>query len=162
LHNPSLQTPVTVSVYPIIKATGVSRNLSFGSFPADFSPPILGLEGESFDTPFSPEVVKWKDRALTLEEFPTPGYITPPPIKVATTIEEETSIPSRPFSLSPRNTVPVSPVRSPSPPGSPPVHIPMAGANLPRSRMDSIVASRYAPLVLPQPLSALPADGYLK
>jgi hypothetical protein len=28
--------------------------------------------------------------------------------------------------------------------------------------MDAIVDSRYAPLVLPQPLSPLPADGYLK
>jgi hypothetical protein len=77
LHNPSLQTPVTVSDSPIIQTAGVSRNLSFGSFPADFSPPILGLEGESFDTPFSPEVVKWKERDLTLEDFPTP-----PPIRV--------------------------------------------------------------------------------
>jgi hypothetical protein len=38
----------------------------------------------------------------------------------------------------------------------------MAGANPPRNRMDAIVAARYTPLVLPQPLSALPADGYLK
>jgi hypothetical protein len=57
-HNPSLQTLVTVSDSPIIQTTGVSRNLNFGSFPIDLSPPILGLEGEIFDTPFSPEVVK--------------------------------------------------------------------------------------------------------
>jgi hypothetical protein len=75
LHNPSLQTPIAISDSPIIKTAGVSRNLSFGSFPADFSPPILGLEGESFDNPFSPEVVKWKERALTLEDFPTPPHI---------------------------------------------------------------------------------------
>jgi hypothetical protein len=38
----------------------------------------------------------------------------------------------------------------------------MEGANPPRNRMDAIVATRYAPLVLPQPLNALPAGGYLK
>jgi hypothetical protein len=38
----------------------------------------------------------------------------------------------------------------------------MAGANPPRNRMDAIVAARYAPLVLPHPLNALPAGGYLK
>jgi hypothetical protein len=38
----------------------------------------------------------------------------------------------------------------------------MAGANPPRNRMDSIVATRYAPLILPQPMNALPAGDYLK
>jgi hypothetical protein len=38
----------------------------------------------------------------------------------------------------------------------------MAGANLPRNRMDAIVAARYAPLVLPQPMNALPVGDYLK
>jgi hypothetical protein len=38
----------------------------------------------------------------------------------------------------------------------------MVGDNPPRNRMDSIVDSRYTPLIIPQPLSALPADGYLK
>jgi hypothetical protein len=38
----------------------------------------------------------------------------------------------------------------------------MAGANPPRNRMDAIVATRYAPLVLPQPMNALPAGDYLK
>jgi hypothetical protein len=38
----------------------------------------------------------------------------------------------------------------------------MAGANPPRTRMEAIVATRYAPLVLPQPLNSLPVDGYLK
>jgi hypothetical protein len=95
-HNPSLQILVTVSDSPIIQIAGVSRNLIFGSFPTDSSPSILGLEGESFDTPFSPEVVKWKERGLTLEDFPTP-----PPIRVVATTEGETSITSSPSSLSP-------------------------------------------------------------
>ena len=38
----------------------------------------------------------------------------------------------------------------------------MAGANPPRNRMDTIVATRYAPLVLPQPMNTLPAGDYLK
>jgi hypothetical protein len=38
----------------------------------------------------------------------------------------------------------------------------MAGANPPMTRMEAIIVARYAPLVLPQPLNALPADGYLK
>jgi hypothetical protein len=38
----------------------------------------------------------------------------------------------------------------------------MAGANPPRNRMDAIVAARYAPLVLPQPMNSLPVGDYLK
>jgi hypothetical protein len=64
--------------------------------------------------------------------------------------------------LSPRNTVPISLVQTPSPLGCPPVYIPMAGANPPRNIIDAIVVARYAPLVLPQSLNALLASGYLK
>jgi hypothetical protein len=38
----------------------------------------------------------------------------------------------------------------------------MAGANPPRNRMYAIVAARYALLIFPQPLNALPAGVYLK
>ena len=38
----------------------------------------------------------------------------------------------------------------------------MAGPNPPPNRMDAIVAARYAPLVLPQPMNVLPAGDYLK
>jgi hypothetical protein len=38
----------------------------------------------------------------------------------------------------------------------------MAGANPPGNIMDAIIAARYAPLVLPQPLNALPTGDYLK
>jgi hypothetical protein len=37
----------------------------------------------------------------------------------------------------------------------------MAGANLPRNRMHSIGAARYAPLILPQPMNSLPVGDYL-
>jgi hypothetical protein len=101
--------------------------------------------------------VKWKERSLTLEEFPTP-----PHIRFVVVVEGETYVPSIPLSSPPRNIVPVSHIPTPSPLGSPPVHIQMAGANPPRTRMEAIVAARYAPLVPPQPLNALPTDGYLK
>jgi hypothetical protein len=38
----------------------------------------------------------------------------------------------------------------------------MAGAKPPRNIMNAIVAARYAPLVLPQPLNSLLAGGFLK
>jgi hypothetical protein len=169
LHNPSLKTPVVASNSPIIPSVGVSRILNFGSFPVDFSPPSLGLEGEIFDTPVSPEVVQWF-RPRTLEDFPTPGFTTPPPIRVVAFTEGETFVPSSPYIFSQHSVISFFsqkhsyslPVQTPSPPGSPPVHIPMAGANPPRNRMAEILAARYAPLVLPQPMNALPATDYLK
>jgi hypothetical protein len=73
------------------------------------------------------------------------------------------------FSLNPllfptplRDSFPVAPSRTPSPPSSPPPNIPMAGANPPLNRMDAIVAARYAPLILPHPMNPLPAGDYLK
>jgi hypothetical protein len=168
-HDPSLEAPISAPRSPIIPSVGVSRTLNFGSVPVEFSPHGLGLEGEILVTPFSPEVVPWS-RPRTSEYFPTPGFTTPPPVIAATT-ERETSVPSNPVAFSPNpllfpfppgSSVPFSPVRTPSPPHSPPPIIPMVGANPPRNRMDAIVAARYAPLVLPQPLNALPAGGYLK
>jgi hypothetical protein len=38
----------------------------------------------------------------------------------------------------------------------------MAGENPPMTRIGVIIAARYAPLMLPQPLNSLPVDGYLK
>jgi hypothetical protein len=38
----------------------------------------------------------------------------------------------------------------------------MAGANFPRNIMDGIMAARYAPLVLPQPMNGIPTRDYLK
>jgi hypothetical protein len=128
------------------------------------------LEGEIFDTHVSPEVVSWF-KPRTLEYFPTTGFTTPPPIRVVAFTERETFVPSssvasspnpRLFPFCPRDTVLVCPVQTLTPLGSPPVRIPMASPNPPRNRMDAIVVARYAPLVLPQPLNALPAGGYLK
>jgi hypothetical protein len=102
---------------------------------------------------------------LTLEDFPTPDFTTPPPVRVVAATEGETSVPSSffsPLSLSPRSIVPVSPVKLH------PLWVLLQFTSQwqvlipPGNRMDAIVAARYAPLVLPQPLNALPADGYLK
>jgi hypothetical protein len=38
----------------------------------------------------------------------------------------------------------------------------MAGANPPLNRMDVIVTTRYAPLILPHPMNPLPVGYYLK
>jgi hypothetical protein len=123
------------------------------------------------ETLASPDIVSWF-RLESLEYFPTLGFHTPPPIKTSMTKEEETLFPLEPIPSSsktqpipvkteiPPSYIPLSPklhtVKTPSPPCSPRFHNPMAGANPPRNRMDAIVAARYAPLVLPQPMNALP------
>jgi hypothetical protein len=103
-------------------------------------------------------------RPQTSEGFTTSPFI-------ATTTQRETSAHSgplplslfSPLSLSPSgNSFPISPVHTPSPPSSPLPNIPMAGANPPLNRMDAIVAARYSPLILPQPMHPLPARDYLK
>jgi hypothetical protein len=38
----------------------------------------------------------------------------------------------------------------------------MAGENPPMTRMEAIIVARYPPILLSQPLNALPTDGYLK
>jgi hypothetical protein len=170
LNHPHLETPISTSLFPIIPYVGVSQRLKFGSVPVDFSSSGLGLEGEILVTPISPEVVPWF-RPRNSEDFLTLGFTTPPPVRVATFAEREAFVPSIPIDFStnpllfpfpPRKTPPVSPVRTPSPPNSPPPHIPMVSANPPRNRMDAIVAEIYDPLILPQPMNALPTRYYLK
>jgi hypothetical protein len=126
------------------------------------------LEGETLVTPLSPEIVPWF-RPNAFEYFPTPGFTTSHPLVVAT--DREISFPLGPLAFSsnplllpfpPKGLVLVSLVRTPSPPNYPPPHIPMAGDNPPRNKMDAIVDTRYAPLVLPQSMNTLPAGDYLK
>ena len=52
--------------------SAVSRFLNFGSVPVEFSSPGLGLEGEDFVTPLSPEAIPWC-RPRAAEDFPTPA-----------------------------------------------------------------------------------------
>jgi hypothetical protein len=163
-----LTTPVVVSHFPITSSIGSSRSLIFGSFPAHFPSPSFGVE--DFDTPIPPRVVPWSE-PKTPETFPTLSFTTPPPVKVASFIERETYFPSSPVAFSsnpllfpfpPGGSVPSSPVQATSPLGSPLAIIPMVGANPPRNKMDAIVAARYGPLILAQPMNALPAGDYLK
>jgi hypothetical protein len=102
--------------------------------------------------------------------FPILGFTTPPLVRVTEFVERETHVPSSPLYFSPKpllfpfplgNSIPASPVLTPSPPNSPPPHIPRVGANPPRNKMDAIVVARYAPLVLPESMNALPARDYL-
>jgi hypothetical protein len=127
------------------------------------------LEGEILVTPLSLEAIPW-GRPGTTEDFPTPRFTTPL-VTVVATAQREASTDSSPlafslnpplFPLPPGSSFPVSPIRALSPLISHPPNIPMAGANPPMTRMEAIIATRYAPLVLPQPLNALAADGYLK
>jgi hypothetical protein len=96
-HCPSLETPISASHSPVIPSVGVSRTLNFGSVPVEFSPPGLGLEGETLVTPLSPEIVPWF-RPSASEDFPTPGFTTPHPVVAAT--DGETSFPSGPLAFS--------------------------------------------------------------
>ena len=155
--SPSVETPFSSPQLPSRPFSEVSRFLNFRSVPADFFPPDLGLEGEILVTPLSSEVVPWR-RPGTIEDFPTPAQRGAPADSSSLT-----------FSLNPllfptplRDSFPVAPSRTLSPPSSPPPNIPMAGANPPLNRMDAIVAARYAPLVLPHPMNPLPARDYLK
>jgi hypothetical protein len=180
-HDSTFKTPVAISNPPILPSTEVSRSLDFENFPVEYSSFIPQVKEESFETLVSPDIVKWF-RLESLEDFPTLGFPTPPPIKVTETKKEETSFPLDPIPSSPKTQTlplktetspskfPLSPkiqtifatVKTPSPPCSPTVHNPMAGANIPRNRMDAIVAARYAPLILPQPMNSLPVGDYLK
>jgi hypothetical protein len=170
LPSPSIGTPFSSSQLPSRPFSEVSRFLNFGSVPVEFSPSGLGLEGEILVTPLSPEVVPWH-RPRTTEYFPTPRFTTPPLITIVATAQREAYVESSPLALSlnpplfphpPVISFPISPVQDPSPLSSPPPNIPMAGANPPMTRMEAIIVSRYAPLLLPQPLNPLLADGYLK
>jgi hypothetical protein len=96
-HNPSLNTPVVVSHFPVTLSSGASRILNFGSFLVFFSPSSLGLE--RFGTHVSPEFVPWL-RPRALEDFPTPIFSTTP-IKIASFKEGETYVPSSPVAFSP-------------------------------------------------------------
>jgi hypothetical protein len=112
-------------------------------------------------TPPSLEVVP-QYRPQASEGFNTPPFI-------ATIARREAAAHSSPLDLSlffpsspSRTSFPKSPIHTPSPPSSPPPNIPMDGVNPPPNRMDSIVAARYAPLILPHPMNPLLARDYLK
>jgi hypothetical protein len=132
----------------------------------DFHHPLIETPVVVSHIPITPPV--GASRSLNfgsfLVDFPSPSFTTPPPVIVVDFVERETSIPSSPMDFSSNPLLfPFLPGNTPPPPpGSPPAIIPMVGANPPRNRMDAIVAARYAPLILPQPMNALPVGDYLK
>jgi hypothetical protein len=69
---PSVETPFSSSQLPSKPVSEVCCFLNFGSVPAEFSPPGLGLEGEILVTPLSPEAIPWLDLG--------PQKISPPPL----------------------------------------------------------------------------------
>jgi hypothetical protein len=155
--SPSVRTLFSSPQFLNRPPSEVSRFLNFGSVPAEFSPPGLGLEGEILVTPLSSEVVPCR-RPMTIEDFPTPAQ--------GGALADLSSLA---FSLDPllfptpiKNSSLVSTFRVPSPPSSPLHNIHMVGENPPMKAMEAIIATRYAPLVLPQLLNALPPEGYLK
>jgi hypothetical protein len=70
--SPSVRTPFSPPQFLSRPPSEVSRFLNFGSVPAEFFPPGLGLEGESIVIPLSSEVVPWH-RPRTTEYFLTPA-----------------------------------------------------------------------------------------
>jgi hypothetical protein len=76
-----LNTPVAISSIPPLPSAEVSRNLDFESFPVEYSSFNPELKEENFEILASPDIVKWF-RLESLEDFPTLGFSTPPPIKI--------------------------------------------------------------------------------
>jgi hypothetical protein len=151
--SPSVKTPFSDFQFPSRTSSEVSRFLNFGSVPAEFSPPGLVSEGETLVTPLS-GVFNTPPLITTDAQREIPAHLSPSDVSLFFPPSPPSSPVRTPFSPSPLHT--------PSPPSSPPLNIPMAGANPPQNRMDAIVAARYAPLILPQPLNPLPAGDYLK
>jgi hypothetical protein len=149
---PAVNTPLSSFHLPSQPPSKVSRFLNFRSVPAEFSPPGLVSEGETLVAPPSLKVVP------SHQHF-SEGFTTPPLISTTAQREASAHSGSLDFSLF---FFPSSPIHTPSPPSSPLPNFPMASVNPPPNRMDAIVAARYAPLVLPQPLNPLPAGDYLK
>jgi hypothetical protein len=88
-----LNTPVVISSIPPLPSAEVSKNLDFENFLVEYSSFKPELKEENFEILASPDIVKWF-RLESLEDFPTLGFATPPPIKIFVTKEEETSSPS--------------------------------------------------------------------
>jgi hypothetical protein len=99
-------------------------------------------------------VTKEEETSFSLDPIPYSSKTQILPLKT------ETSPSKLPLSL--KFQAALVAIKTPSSPCSPTIDNPMAGANLPRNRMDSIVVARYASLILPQPMNDLPVGDYLK
>jgi len=96
-HCPMLENPISTSHFPIRPLIGVSCLLNFGSVPVEFSPLGLGLEGDIFVTPISPDIVAWS-RPYYL--FPYPRLTIPPPLTIVDVVPTPTFVPSIPEAFS--------------------------------------------------------------
>jgi hypothetical protein len=147
----------------IIRKGKSAQGESSASQPGISPPPSVKTPFSCSHFPSRPvsEVSRFLNFGSVPAEFSPPGLVPEREILVTpSSLEVVPQHRPRAFSFfSPSS--PSSPIHTPSPPGSP-LHIPMAGTHPPMTRMEAIIAARYAPLVLPQPLNALPADGYLK
>jgi hypothetical protein len=177
LPDSTLDTPVVISSKLSLPSAEVSKKLDFEEFPVEYSSFETDLKEESIDIFSSPDIEKCFSLD-SFEDFPTLGFATPLSVKNFAAKEVETSSPLQTLPSSsktqpsavktetPPSYFPSSPnlhtVKSPSPSCSPRVQNQMAVVNPPANRMDAIVAARYAPLVLPQPVNALPPGDYLK
>jgi hypothetical protein len=102
LPSPSIGTPFSPPQFLNKPFSEVSHFLNFGSVPAEFSPPGLGLEGKILVTPLYSKDVLWC-RPRTLEDFTTPIFTSPPLVTVAPSAQREAYVDLSPlaFSLNP-------------------------------------------------------------
>jgi hypothetical protein len=92
----TFKTLVAISNPPIFPSTEVSISLDFENLPVEYSSFTPQVKAESLEDLVSPNIVKWFKLEI-LEDFPTLGFPTPPPIKVYATKKEETYSPLDPF-----------------------------------------------------------------
>jgi hypothetical protein len=84
LHDSTFKNPVAISNSPLLPSTEVSKSLYFENFPVEYSSFSPKLKEDNFETLASFDVVSWF-RLENLEDFPTLGLPTPPPIKFVVT-----------------------------------------------------------------------------
>jgi hypothetical protein len=177
LPDSTLDTPTILSSKLPLSSAEVSKKIDFEEFPVEYSTFETELKEENIDIFSSLDIEKCFSLD-SFEDFPTLGFATPLSVKTLAAKEVGTSFPSQtlpsssktppaivkteisPLSFSPSPNLHTA--RSPSPACSPRFQNQMAVVNPPANRMDAIVAARYAPLVLPQPMNALPPGDYFK
>jgi hypothetical protein len=177
LPDSTLDTPVVLSSKVPLYSVEVSKNLYFEEFTVEYSTFETELKKKTIDIFSSPDIEKCFSLD-SFEDFPTLGFATPLSVKTLATKEIGTSSPSQtlpsssktppvvvktkipPLSFSPSPNLHIA--KPPSTACSPRIQNQMAVVNPPGNRIDAIVATRYDPLVLPQPMNALPPGYYLK
>ena len=88
LPDSTLNTPVVISSNPSLPSAEVSKNLDFQNFPIEYSSFETNLKEEIFEIISFPDIVKHFSLE-SLEEFPTSGFATSPPVKIYASKEVE-------------------------------------------------------------------------